>query len=131
MHAGCGLIWASQALSASISVIFPFFIQAWAAASGAEWLLDEECPLLPDLEEAYHKNQTHIATSWEVARLFLVMCFTWEVLKQLQPESLADASAFRAALRGSNMPAEKASVFRSFWGVLTAPNIFVRSLVKT
>eukprot|EP00434_Breviolum_minutum_P001269 symbB.v1.2.001114.t1/scaffold46.1/size430244/5 len=66
---------------------------------GSEWLLDEECPLLPDLEE---------------------------VLKQLQPESLADASAFRAALRGSNMPAEKASILRSSWEVLTAPNSFAR-----
>jgi len=47
---------------------------------------------------------------------FLAMCFTWEVLKHLQPESLADASAFRAALRGSNMPAEKASIFEIFLG---------------
>ena len=81
IHAGCGLIWASQALFASISVIFPFLYSSLGgfhgtptAASGAEWLLDEECPLLPDLEEANHRKQTHIATSVGSCTTFFWRC---------------------------------------------------------
>lgn len=35
--------------------------------AGSEWLLDEECPLLPDLEEA---NKPISPQVWDVARLF-------------------------------------------------------------
>ena len=75
MHAGCGLIWASQALFPLILVIFLFFIQAWAVFTGP-WQQGRSGSLMKNaryfqtLKRPTTGNKPVSPQVWDVARLF-------------------------------------------------------------